>query len=126
MVPFFKKITRVLNILPLAALLVAGSVSAQYVGPSDTPAYKSVAEVLKTPVDDAPVTLEGYLIKKVGSDKYIFSDGVSQIRVEIDRRYFPVTPITETTKIRIRGEVEKEFLETPEIDVNYLEIISNR
>lgn len=67
--------------------------------------------------------LEGYLVKKVGAKKYLFSDGSAEIRVEIDRRHFPSTPITEKTKVRIRGEVEKDFLKSPEIDVDDLAIV---
>lgn len=112
--------------LALAAAWLTGSATAQaqYVGPSVIPTHNTIADVLKNPVDDAMVTLTGFIIKKVGSDKYLFSDGTSQIRVEIDHKHFPPTPVTEKTKVRIRGEIEKEFLETLEIDVDHLEILS--
>lgn len=97
--------------------------TAQYVGASETPTYKSVAEVLKHPVDDAAVSFEGYLIKKIAANKYIFSDGAAQIRVDIDKKKFPANPINEKTKVQIRGEVEKEFMESPEIDVDVLSVV---
>ncbi len=34
-----------------------------------------------------------------------------------------MTTINEKTKIKITGEVEKEFLQSPEIDVDFVEII---
>lgn len=111
--------------LVLAASLLAGIASAQYVGPSTAPIRLTIADVLKDPVDDAQVTFTGVIVKKVGTDKYLFPDGISQIRMEIDRKYFPATPLTDKTKVRIRGEVEKEFLESPEIDVDHLEIVSS-
>jgi uncharacterized protein (TIGR00156 family) len=108
--------------LSVSALCIPAA-SAQYVGPSTSPAYRSVADVLKNPVDDAPVALEGYIIKKVGKKKYLFSDGVSEIRVEIEHRQFPPTPIDEKTRVQLRGEIEKDFLQSPEIDVDYLVIV---
>ncbi len=110
-------------LLLLAAVGGTGLAAAQYVGPSNAPAYRSIADVLKNPVDDAQVLLDGYLVQKVGSDKYLLSDGTSQIRVEIDNRLFPTTPIHEKTKVRIRGEVEKDFLESPEVDVDQLQVV---
>lgn len=99
------------------------SAAAQYVGPSPTPTYTSVSDVLKNPIDDHPVTLDGYLIKKVGKKKYLFSDGSAEIQVEIDRKHFPSTPISEKTKVRISGEVEKDVMKSPEIDVDHLTVI---
>lgn len=53
---------------------------AQYVGPTAQKAIESVAEVLKDPKDDQRVVLHGYLLKQVGTKKYIFSDGTGEIR----------------------------------------------
>ncbi len=97
--------------------------SAQYIGPSTAPTYRSVADVLKNPIDDSPVVLEGHIIKQVGKKKYIFSDGTAEIRVEVDQKYFPTNPINEKTKVQIRGEIEMDFLQSPEIDIEYLAII---
>ncbi len=105
-----------------AILLAPCSVSAQYVGPSSQPVYRSVADVLKNPVDDAPVALDGYLVRHLRKDKYVFSDGETEIRVEIDRKIFPLKPVSEKTRIQIRGEVEKEFMQSPEIDVGHIAV----
>ena len=101
----------------------ATAVHAQYVGPSTTANYKNVAEILKNPVDDTVVVLSGHLLRKVGKEKYIFSDGTGEIRVEVDAKYFPATPISEKTKVQINGEVEKEFMSSPEIDVKALVVL---
>lgn len=111
-----------LTLLGMSALL-SPLASAQYVGPSTAPTYQSVADVLKNPIDDAPVVLSGHIIKQVGRKKYTFSDGTAEIRVEIDQKHFPSTPINEKTQVQIRGEVEKDFLQSPEIDVDHLAII---
>lgn len=107
----------------IASALFVSAASAQYVGPSNTPSYASVAEVLKNPVDDAPVVLVGYLVKQVGNEKYLFSDGKSEIRADIDHKLFPAAPVNERTRVQIRGEIEKDFLQSPEIDVEHLQIV---
>ncbi|WP_319379546.1 NirD/YgiW/YdeI family stress tolerance protein [Thiomicrorhabdus sp.] len=103
----------------LAAFAIActSSVSAAYIGPSDTPSYQTVKQINANPVDDAPVTLQGFIIKQLRNDKYLFSDGTGEIRVDIDHQYFPPQPISDKTKVRLRGEIEKDYLQSPEIDV---------
>ena len=115
--------TRFPLILASMSALLGPPAFAQYVGPSTAPAYRSVADVLKDPVDDASVVLDGLIIKLVGKKKYISPDGTAEIRVEIDPKYFPATPVNEKMKVQIRGEIEKDFLQSPEIDVEYLAIV---
>lgn len=110
--------------LAAAAALLAGSAQAQYVGPSIGPdAPKSVAAILKNPIDDQAVVLRGYLLRKVGNEKYTFSDGTAEIRVEIDDKVFMNRKIDAKTQVEIRGEVEKDFMESPEIDVDVLTVV---
>ena len=107
-----------------ASAITCASAFAQYVGPSAAvPTYRSVADVLKNPVEDAPVALEGYLTKKVAKEKYMFSDGKNEIKVEIDNEDFPTTPVNEKTRVQIRGEVGREILRNPEIDVKHVLIV---
>lgn len=109
-----------LTLLATGAFLLQGAqpASAEYTGPGATKTVDTVAQVLKNPVDDQNVSLTGILTKKVGSDKYTFSDGTGEIRVEIDSEDFPKVAVDDKTKIRITGEVEKDFMESPEIDVD--------
>ncbi len=106
----------------VSALAIPAAVQAQYVGPSTQKTPLTVAEVLKNPVDDQQVVLRGHLIKKVGNEKYLFSDGTGEIRVEIEAEDFPVQKIDDKTLIVIRGEVESDFLKSPEIDVDTISI----
>ena len=107
----------------LAASIMAigftAAAHAQYVGPlgGTASASLSVASILKNPVDGQHVVLRGFLLKKVGNEKYLFSDGKQEIRVEIDDEDFPPIKIDDKTRIEIRGKVESDFFETPEIDV---------
>ena len=59
-----------------------------------------------------------FLLKKVGNEKYLFSDGKQEIRVEIDDEDFPAIKIGDKMRVEIRGKVESDFFESPEIDVN--------
>lgn len=119
-----KSVKRMRNLLAMA--VVAGAVAlpahAQYSGPA---AYgeKSVAAILKNPVDDQKVQLQGYLLRKTGSDKYIFSDGTGEITAEIKDKRFPAQPVNEKTKVEIVGEVDTGFSRPPEIEVESLRVI---
>lgn len=113
----------------LAAALLALPASAQYAGPdsrrgANAAPVRSVAAALQA-ADDTPVELEGRLIRQVGKEKYIFSDGQADIRVDIDDEDFPTGSgrIDEHTRVRLHGEVEKDFLESPEIDVDRVTVL---
>lgn len=91
---------------------------AQYIGPNAVPKYTSVKDVLAQPVQGARVSLTGFITKRLGDDRYLFSDGGKEIRVEIDAKYFPATPVSEKTKVSLVGEVEKSALSAVEIEVD--------
>lgn len=114
--------------LPLIAiaLLASASARAEYVGPQgDIKTYTTVAEVLEYPVEDKDVVLTGYLTRKVSMDKYRFQDDTGHVRVEIDAGQFPAgVKIDDKTKVRLTGEIEAEFLTTPEVDASKLEIVT--
>lgn len=112
------------SVAVLGALALGSSIAfAQYVGPSATPTYKTVAEVLKNPVDDAPVVLTGHIVKKLSKDKYTFTDATGEIRIDVDQKHFPATPVSEKTRVQIRGEVEKDFMHSPEVDVDSITVV---
>lgn len=112
----------------LLCALVAAAASAQYQGPgARTDAApvvaRSVAEVLRKPVDDQPVELSGTLVRQTGRETYLFRDATGEIQVEIDREDFPAgQPVAPDTRIVITGEVETRWLRKPEIDVESLRI----
>ncbi|QAB15131.1 NirD/YgiW/YdeI family stress tolerance protein [Hydrogenovibrio thermophilus] len=117
----FRSMTRAAGFV--GALLLSFSVNAAYVGPSSEDQPRSVKQILANPQDDQFVVLKGYLTQQVSSDKYIFKDDTGEIRVEIDHDLFTSDPIKADTLVEIRGEVEKDFLKTPEIDVDHLSIV---
>ncbi len=111
-----------LGVLPLFFGLTSGA-QAQFTGPGALPEKTSLAEVLANPVDDQRVKLRGHLVKQLSSDKYLFSDGTQEIRVEIDAKDMPSQSFGPDMTLLIEGEVEKDFLESPEIDVDRVTIV---
>lgn len=118
------------RVLTAAAALAASTLAAaQYTGEvaykgakTNSPMATTVAEVLKTSQDDQVVTLKGKLLKKVADEKYIFSDGSGEIRVEIDDDLITTVKVDNNTEVHIVGEVEKDFLEDLEIEVKSIKL----
>lgn len=67
----------------------------------------SIAEVMKMP-EDSYVTLQGYITKRIGDKKYHFSDGSTEIPVEISHKVWQGQTITPKDKVIIFGEIDKE------------------
>jgi len=113
--------------IALATLLVAAPyASAQYFGPGAQGSANNVKAVLDNPVDDQYVVLRGNITSQVGSEKYMFSDGSGQIRVEIDDDVFPRQRIGPETNVELYGEVEKDFMQSVEIDVDRMLIVDGQ
>lgn len=118
---FFK-----LFVVGITLFFVMTGAFAQFTGPGTTGEGKvTVKEILDRPVDDMWVILKGKILRKVGDEKYLFTDGTGQITVEIDDEYFPYDkPITPETTVEISGEVDCGFIQSIEIDVKQI-IISD-
>lgn len=111
-------------VLAMSGAMLGTNALAQYTGPGALPPSTSVQGILDRPVDDQRVTLTGKIVRQLRGDKYLFSDGQAEIRVEIDGHLFGATPVTADTRVQISGEVEKDFVESPEIDVDTLHILN--
>lgn len=95
--------------------------SGGYAGPSNVSAVTTVAEALKAD-DDAPVVLEGYVTQRVAHEKYEFSDASGKILIEIDDKDWPAGQvISDTTKVRIFGEVDRHRFRPTDIDVDRIQ-----
>lgn len=117
----------------LAVGLTSGTVWAQYVRPAvgqgagaeSARDSTSVEKILQNPRDDQKVTLRGHLLRSLGDEEYLFSDGTGEIVVEIDDDDFPRgQPIDETVMVEITGEVDTHRGRDPDIDVDRLRVIS--
>ncbi|MDO6459134.1 NirD/YgiW/YdeI family stress tolerance protein [Granulosicoccaceae sp. 1_MG-2023] len=96
---------------------------AEYTGPSDTRLYTSVADVLQSPVDDAPVALTGRLIRRIDSENFVFADATAEIDVEIESDVMPEEDFDETRLLRLQGEVETRFMRDPEIEAERITLL---
>jgi uncharacterized protein (TIGR00156 family) len=108
----------------LMFVLRTGFAIAQYTGPGAVSQATTVAEVLKNPVDDMVVVVRGKLVKKIGSDKYLFSDGTGEIVVEIEHRDFPAQPVSEKTTVEIEAEVDKDYMRKTELEAKRVRVLA--
>lgn len=67
------------------------------------------------------VIVEGYLLRQIKKDTYLFSDGEGEVQVELDDDINLTTPINAETKIRIYGEFEGG--KTPEIEAERIQLL---
>jgi uncharacterized protein (TIGR00156 family) len=111
------------KLLALLALGVSVGVVSQAVaqnmgGGFEGPGMASitVAEALKLN-DDAPVVLKGKIEKALGNEKYQFNDGTATIVVEIDDDEWKGLVVKPEMTVQITGEIDKELMQTPEVDV---------
>ncbi|ALB55767.1 Protein ygiW precursor [Cronobacter universalis NCTC 9529] len=66
--------------------------------------------------DDAWVVLEGNIVRKMGKELYEFRDASGTVNVDIDDHVWNGVTITPKDKVRIEGEVDKDW-NSVEIDV---------
>lgn len=87
---------------------------------SSQPATISVTQALKTP-DNTMIALEGYILRQIGRDDYVFSDGTAEIKIEIDKHVWNGLTISPNDKIQIYGKLDNEIFEKAEVEVIRLE-----
>lgn len=108
------------KIIIFLMIMFALPVNAAFV--ADTPQKTvSVASVLKMR-DDAFVTIQGKILKQIGDEKYLFTDGKTEIIVEIDDELLLNITVTPKDKVQITGEVDKDF-NSVKVDVSKIQII---
>ncbi|TCK62054.1 YgiW/YdeI family stress tolerance OB fold protein [Seleniivibrio woodruffii] len=108
---------RTLSIISLGILTAFSSAYATL------PKYADVAAVIKKPVDDAPVVFQGYIIRKLDSSTFVFSDGTADIKIQVDREVYPDVKVDPMVRVEIRGEVEKDEIDEVEIDVGGMTVL---
>ena len=91
-----------------------------YTGPVST---ITVAELLKdtSMFTEKNAVVDGKIIRHIRKDKYLFSDGTTEIQIELDDDISLPSAINETTKVRLFGEYEGG--KTPEIEVDRMQIL---
>ncbi len=90
-----------------------------YTGPIET---TSVAELLKdtSMFTERNVVVDGYIVRQINKDTFMFSDTNNEIQIELDDVYLDQA-LNNDTKVRIFGEYEGG--NTPEIEVDHIQIL---
>ncbi len=71
--------------------------------------------------DDTLVQLTGHIEKETAKEKYQFRDSTGAIIIEIDNDDWNGLTVTPADLVTIYGEVDKEIMHAPEIDVDRIE-----
>ena len=110
---------KVLAVLLLAGISASVAFAAQG-GFKDTvnPRKSTIAEVLKMN-NNAYVSVQGNIVKRISDDKYSFKDATGTITVEIDDDKWGGVNADTKDKLELVGEVEKKY-NTTELDVDSL------
>lgn len=105
-----------------ATCIFANTSYAQFQGPSaaDKPAI-TVKQALDMR-DDSKVVLKGHILNSLGDEKYTFSDGTTEVIIEIDDEDWAGRKITPENTVEIFGEVDKEGFKPTKIDVDSFNI----
>ncbi|MDR3089323.1 MAG: NirD/YgiW/YdeI family stress tolerance protein [Desulfobulbaceae bacterium] len=101
----------------LALALTLGLVApagAEFVGPGSS---TSTAREALNMRDDTPVSLVGNIVQRIGGDTYLFRDQTGSINVDIDAVKWDGQKIGPDDKVRIDGEVDRDWMSV-EIDVD--------
>ncbi|CEO41292.1 TIGR00156 family protein [Photobacterium kishitanii] len=77
-------------------------------GPSAIPVLNTVKAASHAD-DNAAVELTGHIVSSIGKEDYMFKDATGEIKIEIDHKDWHGITVTPTTKVIIRGEVDKDW-----------------
>lgn len=113
---------KLMMMLGLSAFTTTGAFAAGYSGPGAQDPLTTVAAALQAK-DDTQVVLEGRLTQKLEDERYVFQDATGSINVEIDDEDLPAGGISDQSRVRLTGEVDKD-LTTLEIDVDRVEVLT--
>ncbi|MCZ4309874.1 YgiW/YdeI family stress tolerance OB fold protein [Vibrio atlanticus] len=65
--------------------------------------------------------VDGKIVRQLKNDTFVFSDGQSEIQIELDDDILLAQLLTADTKVRIFGEYEGG--KTPEIEVDHIQVL---
>jgi uncharacterized protein YdeI (BOF family) len=91
-----------------------------YIGPIET---VSVATLLTDTnmFSEQDAIVDGKIVRQLNNETFIFSDGQSEIQIELEDNIRLAQPLTADTKVRIFGEYEGG--KTPEIEVDHIQVL---
>lgn len=108
--------------LLIAPLFSAAVLAEGYTGPGAVTRVSTVAAALDA-ADNTPVVLQGQIVKRLPDELYEFKDASGTIHVEIDDEDWPPQAISETARVKLTGEVDRDLMNR-EIDVELVELVN--
>jgi uncharacterized protein (TIGR00156 family) len=110
----------VLYLFSIMLLCAGGTAAAQ--GLSDVPltSVESTADAK----DDRLVKLRGEIVRQVGAEEYVFTDGTGEILVRINDNLVQGRKLSAGTRLEIRGELEAQALRRPRVEVGGVTLLT--
>jgi uncharacterized protein (TIGR00156 family) len=120
-----KVIAIALSLIILPTAVMAGDKghreeSIAYTGPVELTNVAALGKDSRLYTDE-DIILEGYIIRQVRKDEFIFSDGDGEIRIELDDDIQLTGSIDDKSKVRLYGEYEGG--QTPKVEVEQIQIL---
>ncbi len=85
----------------------ANQPSGGYTGTSDL--HYTFARDVKSLRNDEFITLKGYIISKIGNEKYMFKDDSGTVQVEIDDEDWRGLNVGASDRVILQGEVDRDW-----------------
>ncbi len=98
------------------------STTVQAAGFSGQSSKITVIEALKLP-DDSYVTVQGSIVRRISSDKYLFKDKSGTMTVEIDDDKWGNIEANDKDVLELSGEIEKK-LNSVHLDVDTIKKVN--
>lgn len=89
-------------------------------GPIETVSIKALLEDTSY-LAEKDVIVDGYLMRQINREQFVFSDGESEIIIELDDDIHLSQPLDSSTKVRLYGEYEGG--NRPEIEIEHIQIL---
>lgn len=94
-------------VMGIAAAVLCGPASAQFMGPEVAGATATVAQANAASAGSY-LTMTGNIVSHLREDYFLFRDATGEIRVEIDNRVFRNQPVTPENTVRLHGEIDRD------------------
>lgn len=79
---------------------------------------------LKTMKDDSYALIEGFIVKQISNEKFLFKDETGEIVLDIDDNLmYQLKDIDKNTLVEIYGELDKNIFSRDEFEVKKITII---
>jgi uncharacterized protein (TIGR00156 family) len=88
-------------------VLLTGPAQAQFSGPSQK--ITTTVQQANTTRLGREISLEGFIVKHLRGEYYLFRDATGEIRVEIERPIWRGRKVNPKTKVRIQGDVDRDL-----------------